>query len=413
MREVQSSDSHVCSFLQRLSRKRQEKVGEPSKKISGLRSFPLRQWDLFMQDPGVFALCNMGVDDVLLEPDAPYFLFRNGIWDREASSIRELSPKVVVLSLEHALNSSYRSFLQHRMTVVTEEENDPFVLLNGASCSNGLFIYVPPGEKVLLPLQFLFMQTDDSAFCVFSRVHIFVGADAEVQILSSVEGGGVYNGYMDLVLEERSFVSYVSYPGHVEKKFCFSAMRASLKKESYLQGFFFPDGEVAHRESCRIALQGERGQVELYGLGVLSGTRQSHADLFVEHKAPFCRSQQLWKNALFDRSKAQFCGEIYVHPIAQKTEAYQMSRSLLLSDHASATTKPNLEIFADDVKASHGATISQLDEDQKLYLRSRGIAVDQATALLLRGFCQEIWDKLPRISLVHRCQMQYRKWVSL
>jgi Fe-S cluster assembly protein SufD len=127
----------------------------------------------------------------------------------------------------------------------------------------------------------------------------------------------------------------------------------------------------------------------------LQGGSQAHTHVFVEHAAPHARSLQKFKGVLKETSQSSFEGKIFVRPEAQKTEAYQLNHNLLLSEGAVAYAKPNLEIFADDVKASHGATFAQVDDEQLFYLKSRGISTDVASQLLIRGFMQEMIDQIP------------------
>ena len=142
----------------------------------------------------------------------------------------------------------------------------------------------------------------------------------------------------------------------------------------------------------KVHLAEENSEAQLYGLARLHGETESHIHATVEHIAPHTRSRQHFKSVLQDRSRVSFEGKIRVLPAAQKTEAYQLNNTLILSDAASANAKPNLEIFADDVKASHGATVGQLDQEQIFYFRSRGLGLEQSKALLIHGFCKEILD---------------------
>jgi Fe-S cluster assembly protein SufD len=136
----------------------------------------------------------------------------------------------------------------------------------------------------------------------------------------------------------------------------------------------------------------EGSEVHFKGLDNLSGNLEAHTHILIEHKAPHCISRQHFKKALREQSLSSFEGKIYVHPEAQKTEAYQLNQNLILSDGAKANAKPNLEIFADDVKASHGATFSQMNEEEIFYFRARGLSLKEAKSLLFEGFCRELVD---------------------
>jgi Fe-S cluster assembly protein SufD len=148
-----------------------------------------------------------------------------------------------------------------------------------------------------------------------------------------------------------------------------------------------------------MTLLAEGGDVAIEGLSWLKGNDHSHVHVVVDHKAPHCTSNQHIKMVLSDASRSSFTGKIVVQQIAQKTVSYQLNNNLLLSDSAQACSKPGLQILADDVKASHGATFCQLDEEQLFYLRSRGLTEEAARSLLLFGFCNEIIERVSLSSL--------------
>jgi Fe-S cluster assembly protein SufD len=160
------------------------------------------------------------------------------------------------------------------------------------------------------------------------------------------------------------------------------------------------------RQDFCVQLQGERAEAALNGLSLLTGSRQTHTHVLMKHEAPHTRSSQLFKTILADTSRFSFSGKIYVCREAQKTEAYQSNHNLLLSPHALAYSKPNLEIFADDVKASHGATVSKLKEDHLFYLKTRGLPMEIAKKLLVIAFGQEIIHKVVYPDFTQQMQKQ-------
>jgi Fe-S cluster assembly protein SufD len=148
-----------------------------------------------------------------------------------------------------------------------------------------------------------------------------------------------------------------------------------------------------------VQLAEENSSVSLQGLSMLTDQRQAHMHALIDHAAPHCESRQHFKSALAGQSQSSFEGKIFVRPIAQKTMAYQLNNNLILSDQARSNSKPNLEIFADDVKASHGSTVTQLSQEELFYLRSRGLPKEEAKSLLTHGFCKELIDALEIDSL--------------
>jgi Fe-S cluster assembly protein SufD len=175
--------------------------------------------------------------------------------------------------------------------------------------------------------------------------------------------------------------------------------RSVLKRDARLELFHATSGAKNVRFSASAELLEENSSFLFRSLGMLHGNRQAHVHALADHAAPHCTSRQHVKMVLNGPSKSSFEGKIYVRPPAQKTEAYQLNNNLLLSESALASAKPNLEIFADDVKASHGATFSQLSPEELFYLRSRGLPLAEAKSLLLQAFCREIIDRLEIDSL--------------
>lgn len=384
--------------------------GAPSKKDEALQYFPFLRFQEYCKLEKKESIRNRV--DFSSSPEENCFVFENGVYSPERSSLDAIDKKIIVLTLEQALKSSYGSILQHRWKMSLEQEEDPFALLNGACCRSGLFIYVPPRVQLKTPLKVLFLQTDSHFLFNSPRVHLFVGTDSEVQLISITEGKSISNSLIDIAIEERASVFYTSYTGKHKEEFGFSSFRASLKKEGLLQSMTCMLGTNCRREDYKISLLGERARAELTGLCGTKKNNQSHVYVQMEHLAPSCHSEQLFKQVLLGHSRASFTGKIHVTRPAQKTEAYQLCRSLLLSDQAIAYAKPNLEIFADDVKASHGATIAQINEEEKFYLQSRGISAEEAAVLLTQGFCQEVLDKISSNSLQNLIQEKYRDFLK-
>jgi Fe-S cluster assembly protein SufD len=292
----------------------------------------------------------------------------------------QLPAPLIYLPIAKAIRS-YGLFLQARLAKLSSEETDPLAALNGAFQGRGAFLYVPPKCKAALHLTHL--HTSDAM--ASPRLHIYLGRGSELRLTQTSEGkSGFCNSMIDFVLDEGARCLLVD-----RSEGDFQAIRATLKKESHFKTVFL--GKQI-RVSIKVQLLEERSEAELFGLLQLSGDRESHIHASVEHAAPHTRSRQHFKSVLSDRGKYSFEGKIHVRPAAQKTEAYQLNNALLLSDEASANAKPNLEIFADDVKASHGATVGQLDPEHLFYLRSRGLDLEQAKQLLIEGFCKEIID---------------------
>lgn len=286
-------------------------------------------------------------------------------------------PRVQLLSLATA-QRTYSSFLQSRCQTFLREEKDPFALLSFATSEEGLFLYVPPG--VVLE-ETLSIRLEGS-----SLFYCYLGKGAKISL--SLELKGEFSlAYADCTLDEGASLSMVTKregARHVD------SLRVSLKKEAFFTSTALSKGGECLRESTVVRLLGEGAHAEVKGLDLVSGDKNAHHWVCMEHIAPHTTSRQHFKAVLRGRGKMSAEGKIYVEPIAQKTEAYQLINGLLLDEGTIFYAKPNLEIFADDVKASHGATIGQLSESERFYLQTRGLPKKEAEELLLAGFCDEI-----------------------
>ncbi len=324
-------------------------------------------------------------------------VFVNGHFTPELSRILALPKKMIVLRLSEAMRT-YGSLLTNQIGKSIKEELDPFALLNLALHGEGLFLYLPPKTVCTVPVQILHVV--DSRIpnpFVAPRMQVFAGASTEIEIFSSHAFLSSLNGFInqrtDISLEENAHVRYVQANFHESAdQWHFDALRATLKKSATLKSIGVTTGSKTVRNDYRATLIGEQSEVSLSGVWMLEERRETHQHIFIDHQAPNCLSRQLFKGVLNDAGHSSFEGKIMVRQAAQETNAFQLNRNLLLSDGATAESKPNLEIFADSVKASHGATIGQLEKEELFYMQSRGFPVADAKRLLVHGFCQEVLD---------------------
>jgi Fe-S cluster assembly protein SufD len=223
------------------------------------------------------------------------------------------------------------------------------------------------------------------------RIHVFLASQSEVHWVTRIKSKGWLNANIDVVCEDSA--RFYHYDIAKSEGECFHNTTITLKRNSCFEHVSYIEGNC--RSTFRVALAGEGASIKLQGLWRLKNSEQTAIRVMMEHLAPHCHSLQKFKGVLSDTSKSHFEGKILVRPIAQKTEAYQINNNLLLGEYALARSKPNLEIFADDVKASHGATTSQVDKEHLFYLKSRGLSESLAKELLVTGFCQEILNQIP------------------
>lgn len=346
----------------------------------------------------------VAVDPALDVPegsDRYQIVFSNGHFCAEKSRVPagcQLLPlSQAAKSYSVLFNNRYNSFLL--------EDRDPFALLNGAYSQPGAFLYVPPKVVCKEPIYIVsVLDTKQPHATIMPRLHCFAGKFSEVAFVASTKyveaESSFYNALFDFELEEEAKVALAhrDFAQGINHSVRFDAFRATLKRNSRFQAVQLTDSENTRRD-YKVVLAGEAAEADLSGLWFLDGQKETHTNVTIVHKEPHTRSLQLFKGVLDGESQASFQGKILVEQKAQKTESYQLNNNLILSDKAQANSKPNLEIFADDVKASHGATVGQLDAEQLFYLKTRGIAPAVSKGLLIRGFCEEVIQKVPTESM--------------
>ncbi len=394
-------------------------LGLPTRKSEVFRHVNLRR--LFSRDYVILPPADVAEEEIkpLIYPESQnsVLVFVNGQYRPHLSAVEALPKKAVVFPLTEALKT-YGTFLNHQWARALKEEADPFAALNAALHSQGAFIYLPPKTECKAPLQLLhIIKTEGSSAIVLPRLHLFAGSQSQLSLFSTVhtlqEAPCFFNGVVDFAIEEEAHIHYTqTVLGGLEEQWHFDALRAGLKRNSSLKTMKITEGGAGVRHDYRVALNGDNAEAILNGIWMLDKKREAHVHVLMEHQAPFCRSMQMFKGVLNGHSKSSFEGKIVVHQAAQKTEAFQLNHNLLLGDTASAQSKPNLEIFADDVKASHGATVGQLDKEQLFYMNTRGIPEAKGKKLLVDGFCREMFDKIPCSSLLEEVRKRANNFMD-
>lgn len=373
------------------------KLGLPHKKWEAFQYFPLTLfYDEVFKKP--IRTVGLAANLPVSEYKGSLLVFLNGEFSKELSDTSALPKQVVILPLADAYQT-YGSFLHSRLDKTLKIESNPFASLNLALETQGLFLFVPPKITMDVPIHCMHVITSERKEMFSPRIQVFVGNSSHVKWITTThclgETGYWLNGVIDVALEEGSSFELTGLIHSEEKAWHFDSVRATLKKDSRFELLEFASGGRALRQDLRVQLQGENATAKLQGVSLLKDQSQVHTNVFMGHESPHTHSSQLFKSILNDNAKSSFEGKIFVEKEAQKTEAYQSNHNLLLGHHAIAYSKPNLEIFADDVKASHGATISKLKEDQLFYLKTRGLSNDAAKELLILAFSQEITEQVP------------------
>lgn len=369
-------------------------LGLPEKTQEAFQYVPLRQIyeKNFKLVPEHQFTQNEIIQKIYPECRRSYLVFVNGYFRPELSDLSGIPKQVVVLPLLEAIRS-YGTFLQNRWSKTLREEVDPFCILNLALHSQGAFVYIPPKIVLKTPIQCLYLGEQEDALSI-PRIQVFAASQSEVEWISKVATTGWMNEVLDIALEDGAQFKHATITDR-ENGWLTSSLRATLKRSSRFHAWNVVSGGQLSRYSTRIVLNGENSEALLQGVWMLNENHQAHTHVVMDHTAPHCHSLQKFKGVVADISQSSFEGKILVRQPAQKTQAYQLNNNLILGEHAIAYSKPNLEIFADDVKASHGATVTQIDEEELFYLNSRGIKSADAKQLLIQGFCREVIDQIP------------------
>ncbi len=284
----------------------------------------------------------------------------------------------------------------HQLVLPSENK---FVALHAALMNAGAFIYVPPRVKLELPLN-LFFWLDAERSSLFDHLLIVADKESEVTVLvhyASPQGefSALSSGVVEIFAEPGSQVHFISLQEWGNRVYDFHFVRANVRQDAYMRWVLTAFGGKLWRINCHSKLVEPGARTDMLGMSVGSGIQQFDHHTFQEHVAPQCKSDLLFKVVLMDRASSIYRGLIKVHKNAQGTDAYQANRNLLLSPRAKADSMPLLEIEANEVRCTHGATIGRVDEQQLFYLMSRGISRRQAEKIIVDGFLRPVIDKVP------------------
>ncbi len=281
------------------------------------------------------------------------------------------------------------------------KKRDIFTALNDAHLSDGAFVHVPAGHSEQQTIHLLFISTaSEPQKASYPRNMIVVEEGAQAKLIESYAGVNDELNYLTNVVTQIHIARNAKLEHYklVEEGaagYHLATTYVSQKDDSLLEAFAFSLGGKITRNDLRIVLDGSGAECRLHGLYLNDDRRLTDNTFLISHASPNCTSKIEYKGVMDDRSKSVFCGRVVVEKDAQKTNSQQVNRNLLLSDHAHIDTKPELEIYADDVKCTHGTTVGQPPEEMLFYFRTRGIGEAAARAMLTRAFANEITQKVP------------------
>lgn len=290
-----------------------------------------------------------------------------------------------------------------RLGTVVSSDQHLFASLNDATLADGLFLELSPGAELAEPLHIVHLTTRrEPAFTVNQRLLVVLGDNARANIVEHFDGespAAFTNGITELLLGPGSRLQHCRL--HLEQGGAMhvGGVHARLDRDSLLDSFHLALGSELKRVDLVVEHAGPGAHCELNGIYLLRGSEHVDYHSCIEHAVPHCTTDEVFRGIIGDEARAVFNGRIHIHPDAQKTRAELSNRNLLTSASAEINTKPELEIYADDVQCAHGATVAQLDEGMMHYLRTRGVGRDEAEVMLSYGFINELVDALDNEAL--------------
>ena len=325
-------------------------------------------------------------------------VFVNGHYSPKLSTVEKLPAGVKVGSLAAALTSD-AALVEKYLGCCTPDSDNAFTALNQAFFLDGALVHVPKGVDVATPIQLVYIcSANETGATVQPRNLVVVESNSRVTIVESyittTDAAYFTNAVTEIFAGDNAFVEHLKFQDEAQSAFHIAAIHGEFGRTSNVNIHSFALGAKLSRNSIRTKLAGEGLECILNGLYLTRGEQLADHHMIVEHAQPNCASHEYFNGILDDKSKGVFHGRILVQQIAQKTDAKQTNKNLLLSDDATADTKPQLEIYADDVKCTHGATIGQLNDESIFYLRSRGISTDMARQMLIHAFAGEIINRV-------------------
>lgn len=329
----------------------------------------------------------------LFLPGAANLVFVNGLLAEHLSEMDKLDPSWKIVRGSEEVRTRDHS------AGAGKEEGSLFRALNQALSFDGLSIIVPGGAKSIRPLHVISLfEGTASRQAVFPRISLQLGPGAEAAFWETAaafdEGEYLYVPVFDAVLGEGASLEHAQAMTHSAAAFHLGSVRVRQGRDSRYHSFVFTGGARVFRHDVGVFLNGEGAEARLDGLHALKDDRHADSHTMIDHGSPNTRSEQLYKGILRGRAHSVFCGKIDVRREAQLTNAYQLNKSLLLDRECRVDARPQLEIHADDVKCTHGATVGQLNDEELFYLQTRGVDKEEARRMLVHGFVDDVLNRV-------------------
>lgn len=328
------------------------------------------------------------------ELDSNQLVFINGRLSKEMSKIISPESELMIKDLATAFEEDQEKIGQF-FSKQADYNKDAFVALNTAFSHDGCFIHVPKNTVVEKPIALYFINDASKGQAFNNPRNLFlIEQSSEVTFLEdfNTEGSNesLTNIVTEIVVEENANVQYYKLQNNKDTAYHVGTTQVYQARSSTFSAYTFTLNGAMIRNNMNIVVDGEGCESNMYGLYLLNGNTHVDNHTEVDHIQPNCESNELYKGILDDKSHGVFNGKVFVRREAQKTNAFQSNKNILLSDNSIMNSKPQLEIWADDVKCSHGCTTGELDEDGLFYLRARGLSEESARALMLYAFAVDV-----------------------
>jgi Fe-S cluster assembly protein SufD len=325
-------------------------------------------------------------------------VFVDGQFSEPLSNFGELPAGVKINDFTTALKDDTETLKTHLGSAADTSRNG-FAAMNMAFMNDGAFIEIEKNTNVELPIHLMFLSTGQHEEVTSqARILILAGESSQAKIIESYQSleDSVYfnNVTTEVKVGPNANIEHYKVQQESSKAFHIATLQVDQQRDSTFTSHSVSLGAQLARNDINAYMGDEGATCNLYGLYVTDGRQHTDFHTRIDHAQPHCTSNEFYKGILDGHSRAVFNGQVHVHPDAQKSDAQQSNNNLLLSKNAEVDTKPQLEIYADDVTAAHGATVGQLDENMMFYLRSRGIDYNSAHALLVYGFAHSVIEKM-------------------
>ncbi len=348
--------------------------------------------------PSATALTLSDLEAYLVDPEWHRLVFVNGKLEPSLSQFAGLPAEVQLAPLSEVLKEEPAWAEQHLGSLAAFDKA-AFTAMNTAFMQDGVVLRVPKGEVVDVPIHILHVTDANAAgAAIHPRLLVVAEPLAQAMLVEQYVGLGsvsyLVNAVAEIVVGNGARVDHYKVQNESTEAFHVGTVQVTQGRDSIYHSFSFAAGAALSRTNIYTKLADTNGEARLNGLYLLDGSQHGDHQTFVEHLAESCASRELYCGVLDGQSHGVFNGKVYVDPIAQKTDGKQTNKALLLSPQARVDTKPQLEIFADDVKCTHGATVGRIDEMALFYLKSRGIGGESARALLTYAFAAEALETI-------------------